>query len=332
MLSREVNKMPDVTCLGILVADVIGKPVRHLPEKGKLELVERMELHSGGCAANTGGALAKIGINTAVMGKVGNDGFGDFVIGYLQKLSVDCRGVARDNSVSTSATMVMVDEAGERSFLHYIGANGAITVDDINWDVIKESRILHIAGTFLMPGFDGEPTAEVLRKAKQMGVTTSLDTAWDSRGNWMKLLEPCLEYIDYAVPSIEEARMCTGKQEPAEIAAALMDKGVKVVALKMGEQGCYIRSSGQEIRLPIYKVNAVDANGAGDAFAAGFLTGIANGWDLEKTGKFANAAGAFCVTAIGATTGIKDQAAIEAFIRVMEGGSACGGDFYNCQI
>jgi len=324
--------MPDVTCLGILVADVVGKPVDQLPEKGKLALVERMELHSGGCAANTGGTLAKIGVDTAVMGKVGNDGFGDFVIGYLQKLNVDCRGIARDHYVSTSATMVMVDDAGERSFLHYIGANAAITVADINFDVIKESKILHIAGTFLMPGFDGEPTAQVLKKAKEMGVTTSLDTAWDSRGNWMKLLGPCLQYVDYAVPSIDEAQMCTGQKDPADVAKALMDMGVKVVGLKMGDQGCYIRSADEEIRLPIYPVHAVDACGAGDAFAAGFLAGLANGWDLEKTGKFANATGAFCVTALGATTGIKDQATIEAFIRVMEGGSVCDGEFCNCKI
>lgn len=322
--------MPDVTCLGILVADVVGKPVNALPDKGKLALVDRMELHSGGCAANTGGALAKIGIDTAVMGKIGDDGFGDFVINYLSKLSVDCRGIAKDMKTATSATMVMVDDAGERSFLHYIGANAAIRVEDVNFDVIRESKILHIAGTFLMPGFDGAPTAEVLKKAKEMGVTTSLDTAWDSRGNWMKLLEPCLPYIDYAVPSIEEARMCTGKEEPAEIAKELMDKGVKVVALKMGEQGCYIKSAEEEIRLPIYKVNAVDANGAGDAFAAGFLAGLANGWDLEKTGKFANATGAFCVTALGATTGIKDQATIEAFIRMVEGGTCRPGECCGC--
>ena len=107
---------------------------------------------------------------------------------------------------------------------------------------------------------------------------------------------------------------------PADVAAVLMDKGVGTVALKMGDQGCYIRSKDLELSIPIYKVDVVDALGAGDAFAAGFLTGIVNGWDLERTGKFANATGAFCVTALGATTGIKDQNTIEAFIAARESG------------
>jgi len=312
--------MADVTCLGILVADVIGKPVESLPERGKLALVDRMELHSGGCASSTAVDLSKIGIKTAVIGKVGDDGFGDFLVNALSRNGVDCSGVVRDKQAATSATMVMVHGDGERSFLHYIGANATLRESDVDYDVVRSSKILHVAGAFLMPGFDGEPTARVLAKAKKLGVTTSLDTAWDSRGNWMKLLGPCLQYVDYAVPSIEEARMVTGKYDPADVAKALMDKGVGTVALKMGDAGCYIRSKDAELSIPIYKVDAVDACGAGDAFAAGFLAGIVNGWDLERTGKFANATGALCVTAIGATTGIADQTTIEAFIAMREAG------------
>lgn len=318
--------MADVTCLGILVADVVGKPVDEVPDRGKLTLVDTMELHTGGCAANTGIALAKIGVDTAIIGKVGDDGFGDFMIKALGGWGADCSGIVRDGTSNTSSTMVMVHGDGERSFIHYIGANAALTEDDVNFDVIKNSKILHVAGTFLMPAFDGEPTARVLKKAQEMGVTTSLDTCWDSKGNWMKLLEPCLPYMDYAVPSIEEARMCTGQHDPADVAKAFMDKGVKTVALKMGDQGCYIRSADVELSIPIFPVDAVDATGAGDSFAAGFLAGVVNGWDLERTGKFANATGAFCVTAMGASTGIKDQKTIEQFIASRE----CGCGSCNC--
>ena len=306
--------MADVTCLGILVADVVGKPVDQWPERGKLMLVDTMALHIGGCASNAGTALAKIGVDTAIIGKVGDDGFGDFLITSLEKHGADCTGIVRDSEAATSATMVMVHGDGERSFIHYIGANATLTEADVDFDIIKKTKILHIAGAFLMPSFDGEPTARVLKKAKEMGVITSLDTAWDSRGNWMKLLEPCLAYVDYFVPSIEEARMVTGKHEPPDVAEVLMDKGVGTVALKMGDQGCYIKGADVELTIPIYEVNCIDAVGAGDAFAAGFLTGLVNGWDLERAGKFANAAGAFCVTALGATTGIKDQKTIEDFI------------------
>ena len=306
--------MADITCLGILVADLVGKPVNEYPTRGKLVLVDQLELHSGGCAASTGVALAKIGVRAGVIGKVGNDGLGDFMVGVLERHGIDTRGVIRDPKAGTSGTMVMVHSDGERSFIHYIGANASLTESDIDYELFGGTRILHVAGSFLMPGIDGEPTARVLEKAQAMGITTTLDTAWDSRGRWMSLLKPCLPYIDYAVPSIEEARMVTGKHEPADVAKVLMDHGVKTVGLKMGEDGCYIRSADAELRIPKYNVEAVDALGAGDCFAAGFLTGILHGWDLEKTGRFANAVGACCVMALGATTGVKSLEETLAFM------------------
>ena len=306
--------MPDVTCLGILVADLVGKPVDVYPDRGKLTLVDQLELHSGGCAANTSVALTKIGISTGIIGKVGADGLGDFMVGVLQKYGISTANVVRDRHVGTSGTMVMVHSDGERSFIHYLGANAALTEEDVDFRQLDGTKILHVAGSFLMPGIDGEPTARVLRKAQEIGIITTLDTAWDSKGRWMSLLKPCLPYIDYAVPSIEEARMVTGKHDPADVAKVLMDNGVKAVALKMGVDGCYIRSADVELKIPKYNVEAVDALGAGDCFAAGFLTGIIKGWDLQKTGRFANAVGASCVMALGATTGVKSLDETLAFM------------------
>ncbi|MER3473869.1 MAG: carbohydrate kinase [Armatimonadota bacterium] len=297
--------MFEVTCLGILVADVVGKPIDTYPERGRLNLVERMELHSGGCAANTGVSLAKIGIKTAVIGKVGNDGFGDFLVQVLQKHGIDTRGVKRDEKEATSATMVMVHSDGERSFLHYIGANATLRLEDVDMDLVRQSKVLHVAGALVMPGIDGEPTAQLLRRAKEMGVITSFDTVWNANSGWMQTIKPCLPYVDYIIPSIEEAKMLTGKEEPEDIAQVFLDHGVKVVGLKMGERGCYIRTPEVKLAIPRYQVQAVDALGAGDAFAAGFLTGVVKGWDLEQTGRFANAVGALCVTALGATTGVR---------------------------
>lgn len=306
--------MADVTCLGILVADLVGKPVDVFPARGQLSLVDQLELHSGGCAANTGVALQKIGVDTGIIGKVGNDGLGDFMVGAIERNGIDPTGIVRDPSVGTSGTMVMVHSDGERSFIHYLGANATLVEEDVDFGLLEGTRILHVAGSFLMPGLDGEPTARILKKAQEMGITTSLDTAWDSKGRWMSLLKPCLPHMDYAVPSIEEARQVTGKQDPADVAKVLMDYGVKIVALKMGSEGCYIRSSDTELRIPIFEVEAIDALGAGDCFAAGFLTGVIHGWDLEKTGRFANAVGALCVMALGATTGVRSLEETLAFM------------------
>lgn len=299
--------MPEVTCIGLLVADVVGKPIDALPDKGKLSRVERMELHTGGCAANTGISLAKLGVKTAVIGKVGTDGFGDFIVHRLAANRIEIDGVARDSEAATSATMVLVHSDGERSFLHYYGANATLQHSDVDMGLVHRSKVVHIAGAFLMSALDGEPSASVLREARQAGVITSFDTAWDVTGQWLGKIGCCLEYVDYFMPSFEEARMLAGgRDDPSEIARVLLDEGVKVVALKMGERGAYIRSAdGQEISVPAMRVEAVDALGAGDAFVAGFLTGVVHGWDLERCARFANAVGACCVTALGATTGVR---------------------------
>ncbi len=298
--------MSQVCCLGILVADVVGKPIEAFPPKGTLAAVERMELHVGGCAANTSLALAKLGVETAILGKIGDDGFGQFLAGTLERHGVRTRGLRRDSAEATSATMVAVDAAGERTFLHYPGANAVFAAPDVFWPEIEAAPILHVAGPFLMPRYMGADNAAVLKRAKAMGKMTTLDTVWDATGRWMRVLEPCLPYLDYLLPSWEEACLLTGRETPEEIAQVFLDGGVGVIGLKLGAAGAYLRTAaGDELRVPPFQVEAVDALGAGDCWAAGFLCGLSRGWDLEKTARFANAAGACAVQALGATTGIR---------------------------
>jgi sugar/nucleoside kinase (ribokinase family) len=157
----------------------------------------------------------------------------------------------------------------------------------------------------VMPGIDGKPMAELLRHARRAGVITFLDTVWDDTGRWMDILAPCLPYVDYFVPSLLEARVLTGLNDPSEVARALLSRGPGTVGLKMGMDGCLVISGeGQIIRLPAFQVDAVDATGAGDAFAAGFIAGVWEEWSLEQTARFANAVGALSVTGLGAAGGI----------------------------
>jgi sugar/nucleoside kinase (ribokinase family) len=159
--------------------------------------------------------------------------------------------------------------------------------------------------------------ARVLAWARQQGLITSFDTVWDATGRWLEILRPCLPHIDYFLPSIAEAREITGRSEPAAIAEFLLAEGVRVVGLKMGEEGCYVRTAEEEWRVPAYPVAAIDATGAGDAYVAGFLTGVVQGWDLQRTAQLANAAGACCVTSLGATTGMRSLAET---MKIMETG------------
>jgi len=179
-------------------------------------------------------------------------------------------------------------------------------LDDIDFSMFEGASILHVAGSLVLPGIDGEPTAKLLLRARDAGVITFLDVVWDDTGRWMELIGPSLPYIDYFVPSLPEAQEITGLGDPADAARALIDHGVSTVGIKMGADGCLVMTDeGQVIRLPAFQVDVVDATGAGDAFAAGFIAGIWQDWPLEKVARLANAVGALCVTGLGATGGVR---------------------------
>jgi sugar/nucleoside kinase (ribokinase family) len=294
----------DVVCLGILVADTIARPVDGLPPRGSLELVDEITLHGGGCALNTASVLTRLGLRAAAVGKVGRDPLGDFLLGLLDARGVDRRGVLRDPDVATSASVVLVDPEGERTFLHLPGANGRVRADDLDPDILYAGRALHIAGALVMPELDGAPTAALLAEARARGLLTSLDTVWDATGRWERIA-PSLPHLDLIAPSLAEGRAISGRDGPAEVAAWLRDAGVGAVALKMGPAGCYVSGDGFEGVLAAPAVSAVDGTGAGDAFVAGLLYGVLSGWPLEDAAVLANASGALAVTAVGAVEGVR---------------------------
>lgn len=296
--------MTDVVCLGILVADAIARPVDDVPPRGALELVDEISLHGGGCALNTASALVRLGLEAAVVGKVGADPFGDFILQLLDERGVDRRGVLQDSAVSTSATVVLVDSAGERTFLHLPGANGQLRREELDEDALFSGRALHVAGALVMPELDGGPTAGVLEEAKARGLTTSLDTVWDATGRWERLL-PSLPHLDLFVPSLAEGSAISGEPEPESVAAWLRERGVGTVALKLGAEGCFVASEEFEGFVAAPAVEAIDGTGAGDAFAAGLLYGHLAGWPLERAAALANAAGALAATAVGAVEGVR---------------------------
>jgi len=314
--------MYDVICVGILVADAMAKPVNQIPEKGKLALVDAITLFTGGCAVNAAIDMSKIGLDIAIAGKVGNDGFGQFMRSELKTYQVNADALVVDKKASTSASLVISNADGERSFIHSLGANALFCEEDINYDIVKKSGIVFVAGSLLMPQFDGNGCAVFLEKCKEMGKTTALDTAWDSLGGWMNILAPAMPFIDYFLPSYEEAVQLSGKTELEEIADVFLAMGPKTVVIKNGKKGCFIKTkSGEKLTIPTFeRIKPVDTNGAGDSFCAGFLTGLARKWNLYECGRFANAVGTHCIMEAGASTGIKSEGEILKFIKDYEKG------------
>jgi len=301
--------MAQVICFGLLVADCVTATVDALPERGTLALVDRVELHVGGCAANTAIALAKLGLSVGIIGGIGTDGLGDFVLGTVGGAGVDVRGVKRLVDVPTAATVVCVHSDAERTFLHVPGANARFVAGDTNWSVAEGAVIFHIAGAQLMGALEKEDgIAQVAQEAKDRGMIVTLDTVMNLQSLGMKALAPALPFIDWMLPSESEAAALTGETEISQQAKAFQEAGAKNVAIKRGAEGCAVfPAQGEAFTVPPFAVTAVDALGAGDAWVAGFLIGLVRGWSDLETARFANAVGACAVTGFGATTAIRTE-------------------------
>lgn len=315
----------DVISMGIVIADCVACPVTRLPLPGQLELVDEIALFVGGSAANTAVALAKLGQKVGVVGRIGQDGFGKFLQGALTDAGCDTRFL-RPDSAPTSATLVNVDAAGERSFLHSMGANANLTPADVPLERLaaEGARALHVAGYFVLPGLEpGLPG--LLERASRLGLLTSIDNVWDASGCWERI-HGCLPLTDVFCPSLQEARQITRREAPGEVLSALLDLGVRrVVALKMGQHGALIGSpDGTRLHLHGLNVRAVDGTGAGDAFIGGFLAGLLTGETLEGAGRLGNAAGALCVGATGAAAGLRDLDTTRALALTVQVGDLDG--------
>lgn len=313
--------MPDkgsiqVLCTGILVADIFVPPLPTLPAAGELRATEDFLLDTGGCAANVATGLARLGIRTAVTGRVGSDVFGDFIENDLKAKGIDTSGIRRSNHMGTSKTVILPVVGEDRRFIHTFGANAEFSEGDIDLDVLPEKSVLYLGGFLIMPALQSESVASLFRKAKERGITTVLDVVVPvgDASDSMRLVTDILPFTDYFMPNDEEAHALTGETDPHRQAARFRDVGCGAVLITQGKHGTLLVSDSGQVELGTYSIDFVDGSGSGDAFAAGFITGLMEGWEMERTLTFASAIGASACTKLGCTTGVFTRAEAEAFI------------------
>ena len=306
----------DVVCLGILVADIFASPIDSLPAAGGLRLVDRYQLSAGGCAANTAACLRRLGRKVQVVGKVGEDLFGDFVRKDLERLGVDTFAVRKSSIYPTSITYIVNVQGEDRRFLHTIGANADFRFEDIDLTTLDGVRVLCVGGYLVMPEFGPQDLVQLFREAKTRRVKTVLDVVIGAGVPApLDQIEPALHYTDAFLPNDDEARALTGRTDPSDQAEVLCRLNPDcVVVITMGQRGALARHRNQVIRAGAYQVDCVDESGAGDAFDAGFVTGLLEEWSLESTLRFASAMGASCTRALGCTEGVFDLHEVEAFV------------------
>lgn len=309
-----MKKHIDIISGGLLVADVMLKPLDKLPAPGTLVYAESLEMHIGGCAANTAVGLARLGAGTALVSRVGADAYGAFLRASLEREGVDCSQLAVSGKTATSATVVFVSADGERSFANVEGTCADVRAGDFGLAAFPAARHLHLGGTLLNRNLGGKSLGALCRAARRAGMSTSIDTVWSPRGDTLSQVEPALPWTDFFFANEREARMMTGRRTPAASARFLLDKGAAAVVIKRGERGCDVYTPAGEFHTPALKVDCVDTTGAGDAFVAGFLFSVLRGDGIRKAAEFGAATAALCVGALGATAGLRGLRETERFM------------------
>lgn len=292
-----------VLCCGNSVLDTLVRPVLE-PGWGKSTWVDTIEQQLGGNGANTSYTLALLGVPARLLSVIGADAFGDKVAGILQSVAVDTRHVERSPE-ATPATVALVHADGRRALLHRPGASRHAFASPIALgpELISGCTRFHLANVFALPNLQPY-AADLLRRARASGLSTSIDTGWDAQGRWMTTLADCLPHTDLLFVNEDEARQLTGSNDPDRAAEILREYDVRDVVVKLGAAGCLVAGS-STFHVPAFTVPVVDTTGAGDCFAGGFLAALQRAFSFQDAARFANAVGALSVQALGGVTGLR---------------------------
>lgn len=292
----------EVTILGTIVFDIFIPSIEKYPESGKAVEVNSFPIFTGGCGANTSIVLSKLGINVSLIGAVGDDLFGKYIIKYLNDCRVNTELIKISHRENTSTSILLINKKNERSYFHSVGASREIKIGKRELKSILNSKIFHIGGVNLLPSFDGKPMAEVLKKAKEKNVVTSIDLAWDTKNRWMKNLKYSFPYIDILMGNEEEVKELTGEKYLEKGIKKLHQLGIKIVVVKLAEKGSLVSKEFSIENVQPFKVKSVDSTGAGDAFAGGFLFGLLKGKSIYESAMIGNYVGAVVTQEFGSTS------------------------------
>ena len=302
----------DIDCVvcGTCVADILVRPVPLAAPVGggRLFHVDPIEVVTGGIVCNTGIAMRRLGMRVAAASLVGADAWGDLVRSRLGAEGIDTEALEADPAQATSTTAVLIDQHGERSFAHHVGAPRALGLDFVRRHAaaFARARVALVGYVGLLPAL--EPVlAEALAVIRAVGCTVALETG--GSGGTLATLAPALRHVDVYVPSLEEAAHQTGLSDPRGIIDCFRHHGAAgIVGVKLGSLGSLLSpAAGEFIAIPCLAAPGpvIDTTGAGDSLLAGLLTGILRGMALREAGLLGAATAACCVTGVGAVAGLR---------------------------
>jgi len=298
--------MKKITIIGSSVIDVLATPVsKKVFETGSLP-VEKTNLSFGGNGLNEAAALAKLGADVNLVSIIGKDEAGKRILDYLKDVGVKTDYVKEKDGIPTSINIVLVDGNGERFFLTNPGSTlRNQELEDILPFVKNMGDIVCFSSLFVSPKLSLNDMEILFKEIKSNNKILCLDMTKRKNGESLKDIEPLLQYVDYVFPNREESELLTGCKDYLENVDLFYKAGCKCVVIKLGKEGCIIKNSAIEEKVEAIKgINVVDTTGAGDSFAAGFIYGLANEYDVVKCAKLGCATASCSVEQLGATDGI----------------------------
>ncbi|MEW6547442.1 MAG: ribokinase [Bacillota bacterium] len=301
----------DIVVIGSLNVDLVVRTARR-PAPGETVSGDEFRMIPGGKGANQAVAAARLGGKVAMLGRVGDDPFGQSLVGSLRAAGVHTDGVLRTPGVPTGTALIIVEHSGQNSIVVVAGANGLLSPADVETaaEVIASARVLML---------QLEIPLDTVRKAVELAhnrrVTVLLDPA-PAR----PLPPELLRQVDIITPNESEAAVLTGRQvtdlKSAKLAASdLLRQGANRVLIKLGPRGALLAEGNRFEHCRGFPVEAVDTTAAGDAFAGGLAVALVEGKDLSNAVTFANAVGALSVTRFGAQTSMPSRPEVEQFLR-----------------
>ena len=302
----------DVVAVGELNPDLILGGMSGPPRLGQEILAEHCAFTLGSSTALCAANLAALGLSVGIVGKVGEDAFGEFVVRCLNQRGIDTSRVIRDAAVRTGIT-VSLAYPEDRAMLTFAGAMAHLAAEEVDREYLASARHLHVSSLFLQR--DLQPgCADLLRQMKARGLTTSLDPAWDPAETWDAGIENLYGLLD--ILFLNRVEVVALENDPDwRGAAGRLAKRVPVLVVKGGPDGASVIQSGRWEEHPGFRAEAVDPTGAGDAFNAGFLFGYLAGWPWVTCLTWGNACGAMTVTQAGGSGAFATRADVERFIR-----------------
>lgn len=310
-----------IAVAGTVIVDKINE-ISAYPAVGELTQIRSIQNAIGGCVPNVAIDLKKIApqLPISVIGTIGNDGEGEFVTTTLSGAKLDISGLRILEGEKTSFTDVMSISGGQRTFFTYPGASAKFGVDDIDFEAVN-AKILHLGYFLLLQKVDDGDGIKILQKALEYGIETSIDLVSENSDRYSLVL-PCLPYTDYLIINELEAGKLAGidpvDEDLCAIAKKLKDMGVrKKVIIHMPERSVCCSDAGtSELGSYVLPAGYIQGTtGAGDAFCAGSLYGIYNGWSDEDIMGFASGCAAMALGSADATSGMKTESEIKNFCK-----------------